>query len=156
MADGRPLAGLPFRDYLFQFALPSYARQFISFQEMAARHPAHVKLMPYERLAVRPLEAMAGLLDHFAGARRDWPWLADAVWLARRDHMKAIEALLGRSLDGTRREGGSHIRRDPTKAEGRGDLKLRREALAMLESLGVQTALFDWPAAAVPTVASAA
>lgn len=156
MVDGRPLSGVPFRDYLFRFALPSYARQFISFQEMAARHPAHVKLMPYERLIVHPVDGVAGLLDHFAGGRRDWPSLADAVWLARRDHMKAIESELGRSLDGTRRDGGSHIRRDPSKAEGRGDLKLRREALAMLESLGVQTALFDWPAAAVPAVASAA
>jgi hypothetical protein len=156
MVNGRPLGGLPFRDYLFSFALPSYARQFISFQEMAARHPTHVKLMPYERLVVHPVEGVAAMLDHFAGARRDWPWLADAVWLARREHMKAIEAHLGRSLDGTRRDGGSHIRRDPTKAEGRGDLKLRREALAMLESLGVQTELFDWPATAVPAVASAA
>ena len=47
------------------------------------------------------------LLDHFAGARRDWQWLTDAVFLARRDHMKTIEKQLGRSLDGTRRTGGS-------------------------------------------------
>ena len=156
MVAGRPLSGMPFRDYLFELGLPSYARQFISFQEMAARHPGHVKLMPYERLVVHPVEAVAALLDHFAGSRRDWTHLADAVWLARREHMKAIESDLGRSLDGTRRDGGSHIRRDPTKAEGRGDLKLRHEALTMLEGLGVQTGLLDWPAAAVPVVASAA
>jgi hypothetical protein len=156
MIEGRPLDCVPFREYLFVYALPSYARQFISFQEMAARHPAHVKLLPYERMIVHPVEALAGLLDHFAGARRDWPWLSDAVWLARREHLKAIESELGRSLDGTRREGGSHIRRDGTKAEGRGDLKLRREALAVLEDLGVQVDLFDWPVAAVPPVASAA
>jgi hypothetical protein len=112
---------------------------------MAARHPAHVKLMAYERLVVHPVDAVACLLDHFAGARRDWPWLADAVWLARRDHMKAIEAKLGRSLDGTRREGASHIRRDPTKAEGRGDLELRQQVLTALENLGVQTNLFEFP-----------
>ena len=35
--------------------------------------------------------------------------LADAVWLARTEHMKAIEKELGRSLDGTRPKHGSHI-----------------------------------------------
>ncbi|MFO1160165.1 MAG: hypothetical protein U1E60_15090 [Reyranellaceae bacterium] len=156
MVNGRPLTVVPFRDYLFKYGLPSYARQFISFQEMAARHPDHVKLMAYERMVVHPVAAVAALLDHFAGARRDWQWLTDAVFLARRDHMKTIEKQLGRSLDGTRRTGGSHIRRDPTKAEGRGDLKLRREALDMLEDLGVQVDLFEFPVAEVPAVASAA
>lgn len=156
MVEGRPLFGLPFRDYLFRFGLPSYARQFISLQEMAARHPAHVKLMPYEGLMAHPVDAVSALLDHFAAARREWPWLADAVWLARREHMVAIEAELGRSLDGTRPQGGSHIRRDPTKAEGRGDLELRGEALAMLEELGVDTGLFQFPLTEVRAIASAA
>ena len=70
--------------------------------------------------------------------------------------MVAIEAELGRSLDGTRPQGGSHIRRDPTKAEGRGDLELRGEALAMLEELGVDTGLFQFPLTEVRAIASAA
>ena len=55
----------------------------------------------------QPVEALAGLLDHLSGAPRERPALADAVWLARREHLEAIESELGRSLDGTRIDRGS-------------------------------------------------
>ena len=109
------------RDYLFESALPSYAKQFISFQALAERHPAQVRLVPYEQLMAKPVEVLAGILDHLSGTPRERPALADAVWLARREHMKAIEKELGRSLDGTRIDRGSHISQ---VTPGRSDARL--------------------------------
>lgn len=145
--DGRPLSSVPFRDYLFDSALGSYAKQFISFQAMADRYPGQVLLMPYERMLRDRDGALAMVLDHLNGAPRDWPTLADAVWLARTEHMKAIEKELGRSLDGTRLEHGSHITQvNPGRPSKRIDERLRSEALARLAGMGVDTGLFEWPA----------
>ncbi len=155
---GRPLASMPFRDYLFEHALPSYAKQFISFQVVAARYPKLVRLVPYERLMKNPSGILATMLDHLAGAHRDRPMLDEAVTLARPEHMKAIEKELGHSLDGTRKDGGSHMRQSNV---GRSDVRIddatRREALAMLAGKGLDIDLFEWPAEwAVSEIASAA
>ena len=120
--DGRPLAEVPFQEYLFTCALPSYARQVLSFQVQARRHPGQVLLMPYEHLMEDPVARLETMLDHLAGQPRDWPWLADAVGLARSAHLRAIERELGRSLDGTRADGSSHITRtEATPADVRPD-----------------------------------
>ena len=75
-----------------------------------------------------------------------WPALGDAVWLARREHMKAIEKELDRSLDGTRIDRGSHISQvSPSRSDARIDERMRAEAVAFLDRLGVDTDLFDWP-----------
>ena len=140
---GRPLVGMPFRDYLFDSALPSYAKQFISFQAMAARYPGLVRLVPYERLVAKPEEVLINLLNHLAGwSCSDWPNLCEAVRLARSEHLKAVEAELGRSLDGTQVGNGSHIRGRQVY-----DDSLRDEAMSRLQALGINTALFVWPAA---------
>lgn len=145
---GRPLTSLTLREYLFESALPSYAKQFISFQALAERYPAQVRLVPYERLIARPVDVLACILDHLAGTPGMWPTLADAVWLARSEHMKAIEAELGRSLDGTRIDQGSHISQvGPGRADLRIDQRTRADAEAFLDRLGVDTGLFDWPLA---------
>jgi hypothetical protein len=146
---GRPLTSVPFRDYLFESGLPSYARLFISFQAMAARYPALVRLIPYETMIRRPVDILTTVLDHLAGAPRDWPMLEDAVHLARREHLKAIETELGRSLDGTRSGiGGSHIRqRTAGSADHWIDDTTRGEAIALLQGLGLDTDLFEWPTA---------
>ena len=144
--DGRPLASISFRDYLFGSALPSYAKQFISFQAMAARRPDLVHLVPYEHLMAEPLEVLADLLDHLSGTScGDWPNLDQAVHLARRDHLKAIEAELGHSLDGTRAGGGSHMRQH--RFEEQLDDTLRNETIRRLRAMGVDTDRFVWPAA---------
>lgn len=144
--NGRPLIAVPFRDYLLGSALPSYAKQFISFQAMAARHPGLVRLVPYERLVVAPEEVLTDLLDHLSGrSRRDWPNLRAAVRLARREHLKAVEAELGRSLDGTRVGNGSHMREG--QVDEQIDDSLRDEAMRRLQDLGIDAALFVWPAA---------
>lgn len=152
--NGRSLASVPFRDYLFGSALPSYAKQFISYQAMAARHPHLVRLVSYERLVEEPVEILTGVLDHLAGKPRERPMLADAVWLARGEHMKALETELGRSLDGTRNGRGSHIWQGTGEADLGVDNTARDEVTGFLRCMGIDTDLFEWP----PTdrVASAA
>jgi hypothetical protein len=114
---------------------------------MADRHPTQVLLMPYERMLRDRVGALAIVLDHLNGSPREWATLADAVWLARTEHMKAIEKELGRSLDGTRPEHGSHITQvNPGRPSRRVDERLRSEALARLAGMGVDTGLFEWPA----------
>lgn len=143
--QGRPLADVPFRDYLFGSALPSYAKQFVSFQAMATRHPGLVRLVPYEDLMARPVEVLAGLLNHLSGTSRDdWRNLHCAVHLARREHLKAVEAELGRSLDGTRAGNGSHMRHGGREEQF--DDEIREETIGRLRSLGVDTAQIVWAA----------
>lgn len=146
---GRPLADISFRDYLFGSALPSYAKQFVSFQAMAERHPGLVRLVPYEHLMARPAVVLADLLNHLSGTpRSDWPNLHHAVRLARREHLKAIEAELGRSLDGTRVGNGSHMRQGRLKEQLGG--AIRDEAIGLLRAMGIDVDQFVWPAANDP------
>jgi len=143
---GRPLCSVPFRDYLFQCGLPSYAKQFISFQSLAKKHPHLVRLVSYERLVRKPVGVLTTVLDHLAGAPGDWVMLEDAVRLARPDHMKAIEKELGRSLDGTRAGRSSHITRGNADTPERGfDGATYDEAMTFLHDLGLDTGLFESP-----------
>jgi hypothetical protein len=144
--EGRPLAAIPFHDYLFESGLPSYAKQFFSFQCLAARYPDLVWLVPYETLMRQPVEVIGAVLDHLSGTPAERPALADAVWLARSEHMKAIEKELGRSLDGTRNGQRSHIRQAKARRlDGWIDEATRREAIALLRSRGIELDLFEWP-----------
>ncbi len=146
-SGGRPLASVPFHEYLFESALPSYAKQFVSYQAMAARHPGLVLLVPYERLMGRPVDVMTDILNHLAGAPRHWPTLRDAVWLARSEHMKAVENELGRSLDGTRNGRHSHMWQDGAHGIDGVDGALRSAAIALSRAWGLDVDLFEWPAA---------
>lgn len=143
---GRPLHEVAFRDYLFQGALPSYARQFISFQRMAEERPEQVRLVAYEHLIADPARQMSELLAHLGNSRRTWPLLPQALHLARKAHIGAIEQELGRSLDGDR-PGDSHLRGDgaarPADALGPG---LRDEVLDYLASMGVDVGRIAFPA----------
>ena len=143
---GRAIAEMSFREYLFDAALISYARQFISYQLQAARYPDLVKLIPYENLIDRPVETATHLLDHFSGTRREWPMLRAAVRLVRKEHMRAIEGKLGSSLDGTRNGESSHMRpSDDAERDLLTDASLRDEAIARLSDMGVDCSLFAWP-----------
>ena len=75
---------------------------------------------------------------------------------ARPEHMKAIEKELGRSLDGTRIDRGSHIQVSPGRSDARIDERTRAEAIAFLNRLGVDIALFDWPLAKSAAATAAA
>jgi hypothetical protein len=154
---GVPLVDTSFQDYLFGGALVSYARQFVSYQLQSVRHPHLVKLVAYERLVERPLETMTDLLNHLAGGARAWPMLPSAIHLARKRHMRAIEARLGRSLDGTRRGSDSHM----TSAaefdrEWPAASALRDEVIARLTSMGVDCSLIAWPTVEAPAYGQAA
>ncbi len=139
---GRPLAKVPFREFLFEHALLSYAKQFVSYQAMAERHSDSVLLIPYERLMNAPAETLASLLNHLSGRpRADWPNLLEAVWLARYENMKAIEVELDRSLDRTRK--GSHMTHSELDSAGADD-SLRAEAIQRLEKMNVNTSFIEW------------
>jgi hypothetical protein len=132
---GQPFCDMPFPKFLFEYALKSYAKQFISYQTMAERQPSSVLLIPYERLLDAPVESLTSLLNHLSGrARAEWPNLHEAVWLARYENMKAIEAELGRSLDRART--GSHMMDSEFDPAG-ADMFLRAEATRRLEALNV-------------------
>jgi len=143
---GRPVTDMSFREYLFGAALISYARQFISYQIQAARYPSLVKMIPYESLVDRPVETATHLLDHFSGTRREWPMLRAAVRLVRKQHMRAIEAKLGSSLDGTRNGQSSHMRQaEDAERDRLADPSIRDEAIVRLGEMGVDCSLFAWP-----------
>ena len=138
---------MPFRDYLFESGLPSYAKQFISFQAMAARHPTLVRLVPYERLMRHPSGVLTTIARSPLGRPAGLADARDALHLARREHMKAIEAELGHSLDGTRTGGGSHIRQAQRRQDPTCGSTTRRTAtqMALLRGMGLDTDLFEWP-----------
>jgi sulfotransferase family protein len=143
---GRRLADVPLQDFLFEGGVVSYAKMFLSFQAMAAKDPARVCLTPYEQLMVDPVTVLADILDHLSERPGKWRWLPQAVSLARLEHLKAIELELGRSLDGTRNGGGSHMRQgSSTWSEPVSDSKLRPDTIALLRQMGVNTDLFEWP-----------
>jgi hypothetical protein len=86
------------------------------------------------------------MLSHLTGRPRDWPMIEDAVDLARREHLAAVELELGRPLDGTRRRRPSRnrdVRGEIFRAELEPDLG--REALELLASLGVDLRYFAAP-----------
>jgi hypothetical protein len=144
--DGRRLTDWSFEDYLFQHALPSFAKTFISYQVMAAEMPGSVLILPHRRVRERPIEVLASILGHLAGAPQDWPHLADAVDLARPEHLAVVETALGRPLDRRRRaraiqaDGGSeevlHKARDGN---------IRHEGLALLAAMGLDMRFFLSP-----------
>ena len=147
--DGRPLAEWSFRDYLFLHALPSYAKVFLSYQVMSAQVPGSVSIVPHWRLLERPAETLASMLSHLTGKAQDWPMIEDAVDLARREHLAAVELELGRPLDGTRRRRASR-NRDVRGENFRDELDpdLGRESLELLASLGVDLQYFAAPSGA--------
>ncbi|WP_422003234.1 hypothetical protein [Reyranella sp.] len=146
---GEPVAGMSFEKYLLECALPSYAKQFLSFQRMAQDFPAAVRLIRYADLMADSRKVVAGLLDHLLGEGHRRDFLEDAIHLARRDHLRAIEEGMGKSLDGTGALQRGHIRgaRDDARS---GDRALRRQAMDFLSELGVDTSLFEDSTASSP------
>ena len=141
--EGRRLADWPFRDYLLQHALPSYAKIFISYQAMASEVPGSVSLVAQRQLFDRPTETLAAMLSHLSGKKRDWPLLEDAIDLARKEHLAAVEAEIGRPLDRVRRRRKAPGRAAPEPAvPDFRDPALRREAFELLAGLGVDPAYF--------------
>ncbi len=73
--------------------------------------------------------------------------LPAVVRLARKEHMRAIESKLGRSLDGTRNGHNSYMRpSSDVEREPPVEPALRNEAIGVLSDMGVDCSLFAWPA----------
>jgi len=145
--NGGRLAGIPFEDYLFHFALPSYAKLFVSYEAMARCLPTQVRLMTYSRLMGSQAQAIGELLSHFSnGVPVDSTRIETAAHLARPAHLRQIEAELGRPLDGLQVAGATHMRRG-THWRGLYDGATQAQAKRYLSSLGIDTKLIDWPLA---------
>jgi hypothetical protein len=129
------IADRPFRDYLFQHALPSYAKTFVSYQAMARAVPGSVSIVARDTLLQQPVDTLSSILLHLTGDRPQPTLLAAAVDLVRREHVAALERELGGPLGGSRgrRNGGV----PQSVVEDARDPGLRHEALALLASLGV-------------------
>ena len=140
--DGRRLKDWKYRDYLLQHALPSYAKLFMSYQAMADAMPRSVNLVPESRMQESPVETLASLLSHLTGASRDWPMIADAVELARQEHLIAVEKDIGRPLERARRGTGQASKVPDELLREQLDPALRREGWEFLASLGVDLRYF--------------
>jgi len=153
--EGRGLEEIGFAEYLFEAALPSYAKLFVTYQEMAERLPDRVRLVPYEHLLDKPGKTLAEMLGFLAGDRDlDCIELRLAVHLARQEHLQAIEREIKRSLDGTRRDFGSHIQRPIGKAGARrtADIALYAKTAQWLSARGIAPECFVWPPSVRPSV----
>lgn len=142
----RPLADRPFREYLFRHALPSYAKMFVSYQGMAQAVPGAVHIVAEDALRAEPTRILTAVLshlklDHWQSAMSD-----GVVNLSRREHIMAIEREFGLSLvhsGGRRRTATSSVSETILRAAR--DPSLRREALTVLASMGVNAAYFHAP-----------
>ncbi|HYD04595.1 MAG TPA: sulfotransferase domain-containing protein, partial [Reyranella sp.] len=142
---GRWLEDIGFGEYLFEAALPSYAKLFVTYQQMAVCLPDQVRLVAYERLMQQPepiLAEILGFLD--ADVALDGTVLHAATELARAEHLQAIERELNRSLDGTR-SSGSHIQRPRSAGSGTTDAALYARAADWLAEKGIDPDRFVWP-----------
>lgn len=139
MLAGRRVRDWAFRDFLFQHALPSYARIFLTYQIMAGRVPGSVLLVPYERLQEHPAKTFASVLGHLGTHRCDMAMIDEAVACARPDRLAAANSRLvdRRRLDAL--NGNFQMEKAFLKKL---DPSLRREGLEFLESLGVDARYF--------------
>lgn len=148
---GRPLADWSFEEFLLEQAMPSYAKIFISYQEMARQRPESVGLMPFRQVREDPPAAIAAVLDRITGDAQAWDHLPAALALARPEHLAAVEKVLGRPLDGRRpRKADEQPDRMPFEAV---PARLHRAAREVLEALGVEAQRL--PAPAVPLAEAA-
>lgn len=141
--DDGQAADRPFRDYLFRHALPSYAKLLVSYQAMARAVPDSVRIVTQDELLEQPAATLSSILSHLTGGSQQPNFLAAATELASREHIEALEKELGRRLNGSRGRGAGSVPQS-VEEEAR-DPGLRREALALLTSMGVDTAALSGP-----------
>lgn len=148
--EGKRLTEWAFRDYLFKYALPSYAKLFVSYQAMAKALPGAVSIVSHRLLLDRPSETLASILSHLSGKQRDWPMVDAAVDLAQADHLAAVQAEVGRPWDRANRRPQGRAGDSYEQIMGEPlDPRLRRETLEFLASLGIEPRYFSVPASPV-------
>lgn len=147
----RPLADWPFHEYLFQHALPSYAKMFVSYQAMAEAVPGTVHIVAEDALRAEPARILSSVLSHLKLDRWQSAMIDAVADLSRREHIMAIEREIGRRLTstrGSRKTATGSV--SETAVEAARDPSLRREALTLLASLGVNTTYFQASQAPAP------
>lgn len=153
----RPPVELPFHEYVFQHALPSYAKLIISYQVMAEAVPGAVHIVAEDALRAEPARILTSVLSHLRLDRWQTAMIDAVVDLSRREHIIAVEREIGRSLTGSRASRRTATWSVPESVvTAARDPNLRREALALLASMGVDTAYFQAPAVSAPFQARAA
>lgn len=153
----RPAADRSFDEYLFKHSLPAYAKMMVSYQAMARSVPGAVQIVSEDALRAEPVRILSSVLGHLNLDRWKSPLIDAVVNLARREHIVAIERELGRSLMGSRRSrkiAASSVSEPVVRAAR--DPGLRRKALTLLASMGVNPTYFEVPPVAVPLEAGAA
>lgn len=139
----RRLADWPFDEYLFQHALPSYAKIFVSYQAMSQAVPGAVLIVSEDALRAKPARALSSVLSHLTLDRWQSAMIDAAVNLSRREHIMAIEEEFGRRLTSSRSSRKTATGAAPESVfTAARDPNLRREALTFLASMGVDTAYF--------------
>lgn len=152
----RQVVDWPFHDYLFKHALPSYAKMMMSYQAMAQAVPGSVQIVPEDALRAEPVRVLSSVLAHLNLDHWDSGLIDAVVNLSRREHIAAIEKEVGRSLTGSRRSRKATISSAPeTAVRAAIDPNLRGKALALLASMGVDTAYFQSSPLPVPLQAVA-
>ncbi len=140
----RRLADWPFDEYLFQHALPSYAKIFVSYQAMAQAVPGSVHIVSEDALRATPAQVLSSVLSHLNLGRWQSAMIDYVVNLSRREHVMAIEREIGRRLTSSRGSRKTATRSAPEAVfMAARDPGLRREALTCLASMGVDTAYFQ-------------
>lgn len=153
----RPPADWPFHEYLFQRALPSYAKIFVSYQAMAQAVPGAVHIVGEDALRAEPARILSSVLSHLKLDHWQSAMVDAVVHLSRREHVMAIESEFGLSLirsRGSRKTATWSVPETVVRAAR--DPSLRREALTLLASMGVNTAYFRATPVPVPLQAGAA
>jgi hypothetical protein len=140
----RRLADWPFDEYLFQHALPSYAKIFVSYQAMAQAVPGSVHIVSEDALRATPAQVLSSVLSHLNLDRWRSAMIDAVVNLSRREHVMAIEREIGRRLTSSRDSRKTATRSAPEAVfMAARDPGLRREALSFLASMGVDTEHFQ-------------
>lgn len=152
----RQIVDWAFHEYLFKHALPSYAKMMVSYQAMAQAVPGSVQIVSEDALRAEPGRVLSSVLAHLKLERWQSGLIEAVVDMSRREHIAAIEKEVGRSLTGSRRSRQATMSSAPeTVVRAARDPNLRRKALALLASLGVDTAYFQSAPLSVPLQAAA-
>lgn len=146
----------PFHDYLFKHALPSFAKMMMSYQAMAQAVPGSVQIVPEDALRGEPVRVLSSVLAHLNLDHWDSRLIDAVIALSRPEHIAAIEKEVGRNLTGFRRSRKATVSSTAeTAVRAARDPNLRRKALALLASMGVDTAWFESSPPSVPVRAVA-
>lgn len=138
LTDGR------FHDYLIGDALPSYAKYFLSYQAMTIATPGSVRLFSAADLRARSAATLAAILSYMADTVPPASMVLEAVHLARREHLFAVQLTLGHSFDFAQRLSRDQLDEDLRleSLDRRIEPALRAEVCDRLSAFGVDARCF--------------